>query len=75
MAKPDTALTSLVRHVVDDGARTRRAIALIVTLILAGALGMGVVAVVALIVGVPATLGGLGTAGLMAWFRRRRSGA
>ncbi len=71
--RPDTALTSLARHVVDDGARTRRAIALIVTMLLAGALGIAVLAVAVLLVGVPSTaaIGGLALLGLLARRRAR----
>ncbi len=56
-SRPDNAYTALVRHVIDDGARTFRTALLVLVLALA---------VVGIVVSVALTSGGLGTAAVAA---------
>ncbi|MBB5849943.1 hypothetical protein ACFQ05_22345 [Amycolatopsis umgeniensis] len=73
-SEPSTPATALLRHIVDDGERTRRMAFLLVVGALAVALSVGALALVIWFAGIPATAA-LGAAAVVAGSARRlRSG-
>lgn len=77
--EPNTPYTALVRHVVDDGSRTRRALILILAVTVAGSVVIGAIVVALMLTGAAGTamvgggtLGGIASGWVSGRIRARR---